>query len=76
DAVATATANCVQDKQDVEKAVQFALSVRGVLGALVIKEDMLAVRGAIKLLPLKNGVYPGENPGENIFRGNKPAKDG
>lgn len=52
DAVATATGNLVRSADDLEKAVDFALSVPGVSGALVILGDRLAARGKIKLLPI------------------------
>jgi len=52
DAVATATANRVQDPADIEQAAQFAGGVPGVLGALVICGDRLAAWGKVKLRPL------------------------
>lgn len=51
DAVATAAANLVQNKEDIQAAVDFALTVPGVTGALAIKDDLLAVRGQVKLVP-------------------------
>lgn len=53
DAVATASANLVQDEKDLEKAVDFALGIAGIKGALAIKGDKMAARGEIKLIPLK-----------------------
>lgn len=53
DAVATAAGNLVQTVDDLESALEFALGVEGVTGALVIKDDRLAVRGYVKLLPVK-----------------------
>lgn len=52
DAVATATANHVQSKEDVRKAVDFAAAISGVLGILIVKDDVLAVWGQAKLLTL------------------------
>ncbi len=52
DAVATATANLVKEKEDVEKAVEFAYAINGVWGVLVIKEDVLGARGMIRLVPI------------------------
>jgi len=52
DAVATATANRVQDPADVEQAARFAGTVPGVLGAVVICGDRLAAWGKVKLRPL------------------------
>ncbi|HAU30808.1 MAG: ApbE family lipoprotein [Desulfotomaculum sp. 46_296] len=52
DAVATASANLVHNKDDLAAAVDFALSINGVDGALAIMGDMLAFRGHVKLVPL------------------------
>jgi len=52
DAVATAAGNLVQEPGDVEKAAEFALSIEGVTGAVVIKEDRLAACGNLKLVPI------------------------
>jgi len=54
DAVATATGNIVQTSDDLERALEFASSIKGVTGILVIKDDRLAVRGSIKLLPINS----------------------
>ncbi|MFZ5649223.1 MAG: UPF0280 family protein [Bacillota bacterium] len=53
DAVATATGNMVRSGDDLEKAVDFALSVPGITGALVILGDKLAAKGKIKLVPAR-----------------------
>lgn len=52
DAVATAAGNLVQSKDDVQKAVEFAMGIEGVSGALIIKEDRMAACGRLKLVPL------------------------
>lgn len=52
DAVATATANRVQNPGELAAAVDFALAIPGVTGALVVMGDQLAARGLIKLAPL------------------------
>jgi ApbE superfamily uncharacterized protein (UPF0280 family) len=52
DAVATAAANRVKTPADLAGAVEFALSVAGVTGALAIMGDKLAVKGQLKLAPL------------------------
>ncbi len=52
DAVATAAANRVRTPEDLAPAVDFALSVEGVSGALAVMGDQLAMRGTIKLAPL------------------------
>ncbi|AGL01847.1 UPF0280 family protein [Desulfoscipio gibsoniae] len=51
DAVATAAANQVQNEDDLQTAVEFAMSINSVTGALAIKNDQLAAAGAIKLAP-------------------------
>ncbi|WP_347491314.1 UPF0280 family protein [Desulfoscipio sp. XC116] len=52
DAVATAAGNLVQNENDLQKAVEFAMSINSVTGALAIKNDRLAVAGAVKLTPV------------------------
>jgi ApbE superfamily uncharacterized protein (UPF0280 family) len=51
DAVATGSANLVQSKADVAKAVEFAMGIVGITGALVIKDDAIAAAGAVELAP-------------------------
>lgn len=51
DAVATAAGNLIQTKDDVQKAAEFATRINGVRGALVIKDDRLAVCGKLKIVP-------------------------
>ncbi|MDO7788064.1 UPF0280 family protein [Desulforamulus aquiferis] len=52
DAVATAAGNLVQSEEDVQRAVDFAASVTGVVGAIAIKGEKLAAWGQIKLVPM------------------------
>lgn len=52
DAVATAACNQVKSIKDLEKAVEFALSIAGIRGALAILDDKMAAQGEIKLVPL------------------------
>lgn len=52
DAVATAAGNIVKNKEDVQKAAEYATGIEGVTGAVVIKEDRLAACGKLKLVPL------------------------
>lgn len=52
DAVATATGNTIQNTSDLERAVDFALSIPGITGAVAIIGDKLAARGEVKLVPL------------------------
>jgi len=52
DAVATAAGNVVQTSDDLQKAVEFAAQIDNVAGALVIKDDKIALWGNIKLAPL------------------------
>lgn len=50
DAVATATANRVCGEADLERAVNFAMGIEGVLGALAIMGDKMAVAGGVRLV--------------------------
>lgn len=52
DAVATATGNLVQSKNDVKRAVDFARSVKGVSGAVVIAGDRIGAWGELEVVPL------------------------
>ncbi len=52
DAVATETGNRVKDEDDLEAAVHYAMSVPGVLGALAIYRDRIAVQGDVELAPV------------------------
>ena len=49
DALATAFCNRIQTPDDVEGAVNGVLAVEGVLGALAIKADRMAVAGEMEL---------------------------
>ncbi|WP_066634545.1 UPF0280 family protein [Desulfolucanica intricata] len=50
DAVATATANRVQNPEDVQTALEFAINISGITGAVVIKHDKLAAWGNVKIV--------------------------
>ena len=50
DAVATAATNLVQGKADLEKAVKFARSIKGVKGAVIIFRNNLASWGKIEFV--------------------------
>lgn len=49
DAVATATGNILKNQDDTEKAINFARSVKGVIGVLVIFKNKMGSWGEIKL---------------------------
>jgi ApbE superfamily uncharacterized protein (UPF0280 family) len=53
DAVATAACNMVQEAVDLKRAVEFALAVPGVSGAVAIMGDRIAAVGRVKLVPLE-----------------------
>lgn len=50
DAVATATCNRVQSKQDLQKALNFSKSIKGVLGAVIIIKNNLTSWGKIEFV--------------------------
>lgn len=50
DAVATQTCNMVQTEDDLNDALDFALSVEGIRGAVIIFREKLAVRGNVRLV--------------------------
>jgi len=53
DAVATAACNMVKNEADLAKAVEWAVNIPGVQGALAILGDKIAVQGAVELIPLE-----------------------
>lgn len=55
DAVASAVGNVVHTAGDVTKGIEVAQKCTGVLGALVIKDDQLAVWGDFKVVPISSG---------------------
>lgn len=52
DAAATAAANRIQNPADLTAALDFALTIDGVSGALAVIGDHLAVQGRVKVVPL------------------------
>jgi len=55
DAVATAIGNRVSNRQDIQPAIQWGRTIKGVEGILVIVADKMGVWGRIQLKPLKAG---------------------
>ena len=49
DAVATATGNIVKRAGDIQKGLDYACSISGVLGTVVIKGDKMGIRGEIEI---------------------------
>lgn len=49
DAAATAAGNLIRSKSDVRKGLDRAMSIRGVLGVLIVTGDTLAVKGDMEL---------------------------
>ncbi|MGE5474095.1 MAG: UPF0280 family protein [Ignavibacteriales bacterium] len=54
DAAATAVGNIVKTVKDIEGGVELASNISGIFGAVVIKDDKMAVWGDIKIVPLSN----------------------
>ncbi len=52
DAAATAVANHVQTKKDLQPAVDFARSISGVEGVVIIKGDAVAMWGDLDIVPI------------------------
>lgn len=50
DATATAMCNIVKDKSDIKKALDFGCNIEGVLGALIIIDNYLGLRGRIEIV--------------------------
>ncbi len=58
DAAATALGNRVKSTEDIEPALEWAKTVPGLIGAVIIKNDKLGVWGKVDLVPVKS---PGKN---------------
>ena len=52
DAAATAIGNVVKDAADLEQGLKVAKKIRGLEGALIIKDDQLGALGKIKIVPI------------------------
>lgn len=52
DAVATAAGNLVQGPEDIERALERAMAIRGVQGAVIVADDALGALGRIELVPV------------------------
>jgi len=52
DAVATATANRVHREEDLARAVDFAMNIDGILGAIAIIGDKMAAAGDVRLVAM------------------------
>jgi len=50
DAVATATGNIIKGPEDITRAIDFARSIKGVIGVLAIVQDKMGSWGQIKLI--------------------------
>jgi ApbE superfamily uncharacterized protein (UPF0280 family) len=72
DAVATATGNRVRKPSDLREAVQWALTVPGVQGAIAVLDDRIAAQGAIELMPLA-GLAHEEHPDDKAIQ--NPSDD-
>ncbi len=52
DAVATETCNRIRGEDDLQGAVDFALSIKGVIGAIAILNDTIAAKGEVELVDI------------------------
>ena len=50
DAAATAAGNIIKDKNDIDKGIEFVKNVKGIKGAVIIKNDKIGVWGSIELI--------------------------
>jgi hypothetical protein len=52
DAVATAAGNLIKTSDDIENALNFAMGIKGVIGAIAIIKDKLGAAGDLELAPI------------------------
>ncbi|MCD6336321.1 MAG: UPF0280 family protein [Candidatus Latescibacteria bacterium] len=62
DAVATAAGNRVESPGDIEGAMDFALTIKGVMGIVIVLGNRLGVRGEVILNPFQNAQSEIRNP--------------
>jgi len=48
DAVATGACNIVQDEHSMEHAIDYAMSIEGVMGCVIVYRDVLAAKGSVE----------------------------
>jgi hypothetical protein len=53
DAAATALGNRIQDRSDIDPGLEWAQSLDGVLGVMIVVGDRIGVWGAVELVPLR-----------------------
>ncbi|MFP4307693.1 MAG: UPF0280 family protein [Desulfococcaceae bacterium] len=53
DAAATALGNRIQDRSDIDPGLEWARSIEGVLGVMIVVGDRIGVWGAVDLVPLR-----------------------
>jgi ApbE superfamily uncharacterized protein (UPF0280 family) len=53
DAAATALGNRIQDRSDIDPGMEWARSIEGVLGVMIVVGDRIGVWGAVDLVPLR-----------------------
>jgi ApbE superfamily uncharacterized protein (UPF0280 family) len=58
DAMASALGNRVHQQSDLKSAVEWAMTVAGVDGAVAVLGDKIAVSGDVELVPLAEGSIP------------------
>jgi hypothetical protein len=52
DAVATATGNIVQTEEDIDKAIEFASKIEGILAVSIVKNDKMGLWGDFEIIKL------------------------
>ncbi|MEW6680327.1 MAG: hypothetical protein AB1297_04805, partial [bacterium] len=55
DATATATGNIVKDESDIPEGIEFARSIEGVKGVVIIKGKNIGIWGEVKIV--QKGVF-------------------
>ena len=50
DATATATGNLVKSKSDIEKGLEYAQNIKGIIGTLIIIDDQFGAKGDIEIV--------------------------
>jgi ApbE superfamily uncharacterized protein (UPF0280 family) len=56
DAAATAIGNLVRETTDIDRGIEFAQRIDGLIGVVIIKGDKMGVWGAVRIVPIAEGL--------------------
>ncbi|MBA7579777.1 MAG: UPF0280 family protein [Dehalococcoidia bacterium] len=52
DAAATAIGNMIKNSDDIPRGIEYAISIKGLIGTIIIKDDKIGLWGKVKIRPI------------------------